>query len=120
MSDDVPTCTTLDRCRAHDGERVEVVGTYTVWDPFPDRPDDLEPARQVIIALEPDEDGPYLGAWGRPGHLREPAEIARLAGRKVKVIGTFHGTMPPHPTDPPEAASLGGPCLDPVESVVPA
>jgi hypothetical protein len=120
VSAEVPACASLAECRAHDGERVEVVGTYTVWDPMPDRPDDLDPPRQVIIAVEPDGGGPYLGAWGRPGHHRELAEIASLGGRKVRVVGTFHADMPPHPTDPPEAASLGGPCIHPVESIRPA
>jgi hypothetical protein len=34
------------------------------------------------------------------------------------VIGTFLSEMPPHPTDPPHAASVGGPCLHPVETIV--
>jgi hypothetical protein len=120
MSGDAPVCTTLAECLAHDGARVTVVGVYTVWDPLPFRADNMAPAQQVILALDGDEDGPYLGAWGRPEHLRELAEIARLAGRRVRVTGTFHATMPPHPTDPPQAASLAGPCVDPVESVTPA
>jgi hypothetical protein len=119
VSAGLPSCVSLAECRAHDGERVEVVGTYTVWDPLPYRTDDMRPARQVMIAIEPDGHGPYLGAWGRPGHFREPAEIADLAGRRVRVTGTFHARMPPHPTDPPDAASLGGPCIHPVEGVLP-
>jgi hypothetical protein len=119
MSGEPPVCTTEAELRAHDGERVQVVGTYTVWDPRPLRPAGRRPARQVIITLDGVDGGPYLGAWGHEAHFRDLDEIAALDGRRVRAIGTFHTRMPPHPTDPPEAASIDGPCLHPLESVEP-
>ena len=111
-----PVCTTMAECTAHDGERVQVVGTYTVWDPMPDRPENLPQPQQVMIKFA-SEDGPFLGAWGYADHFRSLAEIERFRGTPVRVTGTFLRSMPPHPTDPPEAASMAGPCLHPVESI---
>lgn len=110
------TCVTMADCDAHDGERVEIVGTYRVWDPLPFRAPSHPPARQVVIMVG-GEEGPYLGAWGRDDHLRPLEEIARLSEQRVRVTGVFLRTMPPHPTDPPAAASLAGPCIHPVDSV---
>lgn len=52
--------------------------------------------------------------------MRPLDEIARYDGQRVRVTGTFLREMPPHPTNPPEAAALGGPCIHPVESIEPA
>jgi hypothetical protein len=117
MNENVPTCTTLAECNAHDGERVHVVAVYTVWDPLPMRAENHPPAQQVMLVFGSEEEGPFLGAWGRDEHLRPLDEIARYNGKKVRATGTFLRKMPPHPTDPPEAASLGGSCIHPVESI---
>ncbi len=116
-SEALPTCATLAECSAHDGERVHVVGVYAVWDPLPNRARDHPPSRQVMLRFESGEDGPYLEAWGHAGHLRPLDEIARHRGRKVRVTGTFLREMPAHPSDPPEAASLAGPCIHPIEAI---
>jgi len=120
MKGDLFVCTTLGECEAHDGQRVVVVGTYRVWDPLPDRARNHPPARQVVIELEDGDGGPFLGAWGHDGHKRPLDEIEQRQGTVVHVTGTFLRAMPPHPTDPPEAVSLAGPCIHPVESVAPA
>lgn len=117
MNEKLPTCTTLAECASHDGERVTVVGVYTVWDPLPDRAANHPPAQQVVLTFPPDTEGPFLEAWGHKGHMRALDEIARYKGKKVRVTGTFARKMPPHPTDPPEAASVDGPCIRPVESI---
>jgi hypothetical protein len=117
MNDNLPICTTLTDCLSHDGERVQVVATYTVWDPLPVRAANQSPARQVMLRFSPDQDGPFLDAWGYPGHMRPLDEIARFGGKKVRVTGTFLRKMPPHPVDPPEAASLDGPCIHPIDSI---
>jgi hypothetical protein len=114
--DRIPTCSSLAECKAHDGERVHVVAVYSVWDPLPYRPDGLPPPRQVMLRFG-DQDGPFLGAWGRDGHLRSLDEIARFRGKRVRVTGRFLSVMPPHPTDPPHAASLGGACVYPVDTI---
>lgn len=119
MKDKPPTCSTRAECDANDGKRVEVIGVYTVWDPLPSRKIDHPPARQVLLMLG-EEEGPYLEPYWHDRHERPLDEIARLKGKKVRVTGKYHRTMPPHPTDPPEAAALGGACLHPVEAVTPA
>lgn len=117
----LPVCTTLAECERHDGERVEVVGTYTVWDPLPYRSRRHRPPQQVMLVFESGEDnGVYLEAWGHAGHMRDLEEIARFRGQRVRVTGTFRRKMPPHPTDPPHATSLAGPCLHPVETITSA
>lgn len=118
MNQDVPVCMTMAGCSAHDGERVQVVAVYKVWDPLPQRARNQSPARQVMLVFGTEEEGPFLGAWGQEGHMRPLDEIARYNGKKVRVTGKFLREMPPHPTDPPEAASLSGPCIHPVESVM--
>jgi hypothetical protein len=120
MDEKLATCTSLAECKTHEGQRVHVVGTYAVWDPLPTRARNHPPAQQVVLQFGPDEDGPYLGAWGHDGHLRPLDEIARYRGKQVRVTGTFRSSMPPHPTDPPEAASVDGPCIYPVEQIAPA
>lgn len=114
---ELPTCASMTECVAHDHQRVVVVATYQVWDPLPERARDQPPAQQVRLVFASGEEGPFLGAWGRDGHERSLKEIASFSGKKVRVVGTFLRDMPPHPTDPPHAASLGGPCVHPVEKV---
>ena len=116
MTDKLPTCTSLGDCQSHDGERVHVIAVYTVWDPLPDRAVNQAPARQVMLMFD-GKDGPFLEAWGNPGHMRSLDEIARYRGKKVRVTGTFLRKMPPNPKDPPHAASLDGPCIHPVENI---
>lgn len=100
-------------CLEHDGERIDVVGVYTVVDASPARKQDLS-ARVVRLTLE-DEPGPFLEPYWSERALRTSEEIARFDGRLVHVRGTFHSVQP-SPSDP-RAASMGGPCLEEVESV---
>jgi hypothetical protein len=111
------TCVSLAACKAHDGERVHVLGVYSVWEPMPTRPDGYPPSRQVMLKFGANDDaeGLFLGAWGYGDHMRPLAEISRHRGKKVLVTGRFLSSMPPHPTDPPEAASVNGPCIHPIE-----
>ena len=111
--DNIPTCTTMAQCSTHEGKRVTVVGVYTIYNVVPARPLDKE-AAPVRIALD-GEPGPFLGAYWHHGAKREASEKARLEGKRVRVTGTFLGTMPPNPN--PRAASVGGPCIHPIESV---
>jgi hypothetical protein len=118
MDENLVTCTTLAECKQHDGKRVHVVALYSVWDPLPVRAKDHPPAQQVMLMFGAEQEGPFLGAWGHDGHMRPLDEIARHAGKKVRVTGKFLSVMPSHPTDPPEAASISGPCIHPVELLV--
>lgn len=117
LDDNVPSCSSRATCEAYDGQRVRVIGVYTVWDPRPWRGKNDPPAQQVILTWQSGEDGPFLGAWGRDDHTRPVTEIAWLGGKRVQVIGTFLSKMPPHPTDPPYATSLGGSCIHPIEQI---
>jgi hypothetical protein len=114
MTERLSTCSTRAECAAHDGQRVAVVGVYTVWDPLPSRKLDQAPARQVQLMLGAEE-GPFLEPWGSEQHLRPLDEISRFEGKKVRVVGTFRREMPRHPSDPPQATSLGGSCIQSIE-----
>jgi hypothetical protein len=116
MTDNLPTCATLAECKQHEGQRVQIAGAYTVWDPLPVRAKDQAPARQVLLKLADGTDGPYLGAWGTDDHMRPLDEIAKLNGKRVRVVGTFRSAMPKHP-GPEHAASFDGPCVHPIESI---
>ena len=116
MTDDLPTCTTLADCNTHDGQRVHVVGVYTLHNPMPSRALDEETA-PVRIALT-DELGPFVAAYWHGDAVRAPAEKTRYQGQRVRVTGTFRRTMPAAPD--PRMAQLGGPCIHPVETIEPA
>jgi hypothetical protein len=111
-----PRCTTYAECEARDHQRVELVGVYRVWSPRPGRSADDPRARQVRIALDERNAGPFLEAGSDPRHLRAPEEIARFRDRRVRVVGTFVRQMPQ--VKPPELAQLGGACISDVESIV--
>jgi hypothetical protein len=116
MTDNLPTCTTLAECKQHEGQRVQIVGEYAVWDPLPMRAKDQPPARQVLVKFG-DAEGPYLGAWGENDHMRPLDEIARLGGKRIRVVGTFRSAMPRQASADPRAASVDGPCVHPIESI---
>ena len=117
MTDKLPTCATLADCKLHEGQRVQIIGEYAVWDPLPMRAKDQPPARQVLVRFGDGAEGPYLGAWGEDDHQRPLDEIARLNGKRVRVVGTFRSAMPKRAGEPPHAASFDGPCVHPVESI---
>jgi hypothetical protein len=117
MPEALPICRSMADCDLHDRQRVQVLAVYQVWDPLPDRAQNQAPAQQVMLVFANGEEGPFLEAWGYEGHQRPVSEISRYRGQQVRVTGTFLRQMPPHPTDPPEAASLSGPCLHPVEKI---
>ena len=112
----LPTCRTLAECMANDGKRVAVVGLYRVWDPLPQRKLDHPPAQQVVVMLGAQQ-GPFLEPWGDERHMRSLDEIARFNGKNVRVVGTFLSEMPHLPSDNPDAATLGGPCIRSIEDI---
>lgn len=118
MKENIPICTTLAECMAHNGERVQIIAIYTVWDPLPERAWNHPPAQQVLLMFGREEEGVYIEAWGHKGHMRPLDEIVRYSGKKVRVTGKFLRDMPPHPVDPPDATSLSGACIHPVETIV--
>lgn len=117
MSEDLPTCVSLSECGARDGQRVSVVGVYTPFSPMPNRKRDDDSPLPVRIMLEGGE-GPLLAPYWHGDAVRPADEVARYTGKKVRVTGTFHKVSPPPPE--PNAATLGGPCLHPIEKIEPA
>jgi hypothetical protein len=113
MRDDLPTCATLADCSAHDGQQVHVVGVYTLHNVMPSRKLDAATA-PVRIELS-DGMGPYLAAYWHADAVRSPQEKASHVGKRVRVTGTFHRTMPPAPD--PRMSQLGGPCIHPVVAI---
>lgn len=107
-------CSAAAECGVHDGARVSLTGIYRV---FPDR--QAVPATDVPRAARielSDGPGPFLEPYWSKRAVRSEAEIARLDGRRVRVVGIYHKEMPKHPTDPPQASAMGGPCVE-VESL---
>jgi hypothetical protein len=107
-------CTTRTECAARDGARVTVVGVYRA-SPDPEAVVASDAPRAARLELE-DGLGPFLEPYWSEHAVRSPAEIDRYLGRRVRVVGTYHGEMPKHPTDPPYASAMGGPCVE-VESL---
>ncbi len=114
---DAPTCSTMPECEARDGQRVQVVGVYTVYDPMSTRTKDMPPPRQVEVRLAQDSDGPFLGAVDHDDHFRPLDEIARLAGKRVRVTGTFHLMAPPEPDSDPKGGPFISPYIHPIERI---
>lgn len=112
-----PVCATLAGCRRHEGRRVAAVGIYTAVDPYPRRKADAELPRLARLAMDDTPDGPFLEPFWDAAAARSEAEIARLAGRRVRVTGRFHAAQPPRPGAHPAEPAFGGPCIHPVESV---
>ena len=118
MKDKPTLCTTVAACDAHDGTSVTVIGTYQR---FPDQPgvDYSGVPRGARLALE-DGPGPMLEPYWHKASVRSDAEVARFAGKKVRVTGRYHRVQPRNPDDPPYASAMGGSCLYPVEAIEPA
>ncbi|HEX5724351.1 MAG TPA: hypothetical protein VFX98_02730 [Longimicrobiaceae bacterium] len=117
MSPSLPTCASLAECRRHDGERIAAVGVYTVHDPYPVRKRDADLPLLARLAMDDTAEGPFLGAFWDAAAGRPEEERARLAGKRVRVVGTFHAQQPERPGGSEDEAAFGGPCLQPVESV---
>jgi hypothetical protein len=114
MTETVPTCTSVAACDARDGERITVTGVYRH---YPDMPgiDYSASPRAVRLTLD-DGLGPFLDPFWSQRAIRSEAEIARHLGKRVRVTGRYHRTMPRNPDDPPQASAMGGPCIE-VETI---
>jgi len=118
MKDNYPVCTTLAECESHDGERVVVVGVYSMYQYMAPTqlPDDDVPVR-IVLAGEPGPvTGPILGVFWMASTKRPSQEIVRFKGKKVRVTGTFRRDQPKN-LDTPDMSTLGGPCIHPIESI---
>ena len=101
------------------GQRVEIEGIYTAREV---RPSSGGGAGQVVVVVSDDGREVMLEPFWHPDVVRPAEERARFEGRRVRVVGTYHREQPPQPGLPEGAvaASYGGACIHPVESVTPA
>ena len=114
---ELPICTTLAECLEHDGERVQALGVYTLYDPFPGRKQGPERTLLVYLQTGEAEHGPFLEPFWHPDAIRTAEERQQYADEQVKVVGVFYAQQPRQPGEPAEAVSFGGPCIHPVESI---
>ena len=114
MRGHVHSCDTLAECLGRDGERVEVIGVYTVAEISPGQKGKTNVPGPVRLMLGT-EPGPFLEPYWSTRSVRSPEEVARYAGKMVRVRGTFLRVQPPNPD--PRAASMGGPCLSDIEAI---
>jgi hypothetical protein len=117
-SPDPICCQTRDDLRAADGKRVTVEGIY--------RATRIEMKKQpgtpkVHAQVETPGGTLVLGVYYMAEGRRPAEELARLDGKKVRVVGTLN-VKPPTQTSPDgiPMASMIEPCLSPVESVTEA
>jgi len=111
----LPICTTAAGCNAHDNQRIEVVGIYSVWDPRLGVTSQESRSRHVIVKLEGTKGGPFLEAGSDKRHKRSLEEIAEFRDKRVRVVGRFVMWMPQKPEP---VAQLGGACISDIESIV--
>jgi hypothetical protein len=115
---DAPTCSTMPACNDRDGQRVQIVGVYTIYDPMSTRTKDMPPtSRQVEVRLAQDIDGPLLGAVDHDDRFRPLDEIARLAGKRVRVTGVFRLMLPPEPDTDTRGGPFISPHIHPIERI---
>jgi hypothetical protein len=110
----LPICTTPSDCNAHDNERIEVVGIYSIWDPRVGVTSEASRSRHVLVKLTDTGDGPFLEAGSDKRHKRALEEIERFRDKRVRVIGRFVRWMPQRDDD---SAQLGGACISDIESI---
>jgi hypothetical protein len=114
-SDPVP-CSTWDACIPHDGQRVAIIGVYTLHRPLAGMKGGGDIVR-VRIVPEGGRRGPYLEPYWHTGSRRDATELAALDGKRVRVVGTLYLTPPTNPKDPPGASTMGGAVIHPVEGI---
>lgn len=116
MSDsNVMVCSKWSECVKHDGKRVQLEGVYTVQRPLAGMKGGEDIVRVRIIP-EGGRRGAYLEPYWHADHVRSEDERAAFEGQSVRVIGTLYVTPPPPPGHA-EAATMGGACIHPVESI---
>lgn len=113
---DAIECTRWSACVKHDGQRVAIVGRYTVERPLAGRKGGGDVTRVRIIP-EGGRRGAYLAPLWHADSTRPDDERTRLDGKLVRAVGRLHLEAPEAPDQPPHAARMGGACLHPVESV---
>ncbi|MEM9091165.1 MAG: hypothetical protein AAGC93_20775 [Cyanobacteria bacterium P01_F01_bin.53] len=116
-STDLAICETSSACDQYDGKRIQVIGIYTLYDPYP--PNKKFKAPPIVrLELSDENKGPFLEPFWHPQSERTSTEIDKFKGQKVCVTGTYYSSQPSNPDNPEQATSLGGPCIYPVETIV--
>jgi len=110
---DLSTCTSLSACAAHDGKRVQIIGTYTVESPLAGKKGG---GGSTLSLIDLGDGTVLLEPYWHQDVVRSDEEIARCRGKKVRVTGVYHAKPVPQP-GAPDAVSYGGACVHPVEKV---
>lgn len=118
----LPCCSDFQAVHQADGQRVLVVGRYTpvllTKRPGQPNPADVVPGKPTTVTIDL-ENGVslMLEVYHRPSGLRPVEEIARLAGKRVEIIGVLHERTPSRHTDDGEAQTMIGPYVGSIESL---
>jgi hypothetical protein len=114
---ELPTCCTRADVAALDGRRVALVGRYepTAVRMRPGRTFD-EQAKTVAIVGD-DGANVMLEIYYRPAGTRSDDELARFAGKRVRVVGTLHARTPDQYAGGTMMATMIGPYLGDIESI---
>ncbi len=110
----VPTCTKYSECLEHDGKRIDIVGTYTLY--YVPRPQRSK-SRRPVVRIQLEDKAVYLAPLWSKEVRRAQAEMDRFEGKKVRVRGVFNKYIPRAPGDPPQAVGFKQPAILPIESI---
>jgi hypothetical protein len=113
-------CSTYDDVKAFDGRRVSLLGVYTpiaVRKGLKNKAEDDRARTVAIVASE--ALSVMLEVYYAPLGTRSEDEIARFAGKRVRVVGTLHARTPEQSLPEGVAQTMIGPCLTEIESIQP-
>jgi hypothetical protein len=115
-----PCCASFDDIRAHDRQRVELVGVYepTAVRRGTRSAEDDAKARTVALRLSGDV-SVMLEVYYAPAGTRPAEEIARFANKRVRVVGTLRARTPDQDdgTGGGPMQTMIGPCVTEIESI---
>jgi len=110
----LPRCTKFSECIQHDGKRVELVGTYTLY--YVPRPQ-AHKAKRPVVRIQLEDKAVFLAPLWSKQVRRDQSEMDRFAGKRVRVRGVFNKYIPHAPGDPPQAVKFMQPAMFPIESI---
>jgi hypothetical protein len=104
-------CATYDDVRALDGRKVDLVGTYKPIAVRKGPRDEVADAAAKTVAIVASGTAVMLEIYYKPAGRRDDTEIARFAGRRVRVIGTLHVHTPS------QLQTMIGPYISEIENI---
>lgn len=109
--------TTIKELEQKDGQKVEIMGKYQLYNPYPNKKAAGGNVLVRIVMEGEEKDGPFLGAFWHEQSKRSAEEMKKYEGKQVRVRGIYHQKQPPQPDAPDFAATFGGACIHPVDTV---